>query len=63
MPDAGIVLSDLLASGFRERFQWVLARVSDDAIAIVDCSSLAAWRVSLSPDARRISGVEPFGRA
>ena len=60
LPDAGVVLPDLLASsGPRDRFMWRLARVSDDAIAIVYRSSLAAWRVSLSPDARRISGVEP----
>ena len=60
-PDAGVVLPDLLASsGPGERFMWQLARVSDDAIAIVDRSSLAAWRVSLSPDSRRISGVEPL---
>ena len=59
--DPGVVLPDLLASsGPRERFMWRLARVSNDAIAIVDRSSLAAWRVSLSPDGRRISGVEPL---
>ena len=61
MPDAGVVLPDLLASsGPGERFMWQLAHVSDAAIAIVDRSSLDAWRVSLSPDARRISGVEPL---
>ena len=61
MPDAGVVLPDLLAStDIGERFQWVLGRVSNDAIAIIDRSSLAAWRVALSPDARRIVGVEPL---
>lgn len=60
-PDADVTIPDLLASsGLRERFLWALARVSDDAIAIVDRASLAAWRVSLSSDAQRISGVEPL---
>lgn len=58
VPEAGVQLPDLLASsGPRERLMWVLARLPDDALVIVDRSSLAAWRVSLSPDARRIAGV------